>query len=145
MAGLKKVKLLVFLCLLFSVYSTSDTFEKDLRKEFRLAGINLRLDRDEELKSEVKIFDGFVADPEKAAECGIVSSLGEKLDRNEIVYFQVRENGELRQIYLGHLILRRRHKITKPDDWPHSKLLMSADERKNGVKICGKKDSISTE
>jgi len=114
----------------------ADEFTQALKEEFRGAGVDLRLDRDEVLKSKYKIFDGFVVDPEKAYRCGIHKASGEKHEEGELAYFQIRPNGELRQVYLGHLILKRRHRETGPNDIPHSRIIMKAEARKKGKKLC---------
>jgi hypothetical protein len=117
-------------------FGFSDELVRGLISEFEEAGIDLRLDYDETLKSDTKIFDGFVKNPERVFECGIFAESGKKYEKNDMVFFQIRKNGELRQIYLGHLIVRQRHKKAKKDDFASSRLLISAEKRAEGILIC---------
>ncbi len=129
------------LCLMVLIAMTvlplnADDFTKALIKEFKDAGVSLRLDKDESLRSDMKLFDGFVRDPEKAFKCNITTAMGKKPEGDSLVFFQIRENGELRQVYTGRLVMKRRHKKTGPEDRAHTRLIMKAEERASGKKIC---------
>jgi hypothetical protein len=114
----------------------TDELVKKLLIEFYNAGINLRLDRDEVLKTDLKLFDGFIKDADRAFNCGIKSAKGEKIENGELVHFQISTSNDLKQVYLGHVVLRRRYKAIVPEDLPTTRIIFTGTERKEGRRLC---------
>lgn len=133
---MKKDILLILLLIFTANLCIADDLSRSLIEEFDNAGVDLRLDRDEVLRAELKIFDGFVRDPERAFECGIKTVTGGKFEKGTIVFFNIQPGGELRQIYTGHVVLKRRYKPFDPEQQPDWKALFTAEERKVGFKLC---------
>lgn len=125
---------------LFAGIICSDELTSNLKKEFESAGIALRLDRDETLRADLKIFDGFIKDPERAFACGIRTINGERFTEGTIVFFQIRPDSELRQIFQGHVVLKRRYRSNNPEDKPGWKIIISSEDRLSGSRLCAEQD-----
>jgi hypothetical protein len=136
---MKKVVLFILAFIITgAVYS--DDLTTDLKKEFESAGINLRLDRDETLRAGLKIFDGFIKNPERAYTCGIRTINGDRFTEGTIVFFQIRPDGELRQIFQGHVVMKRRYRSHNLEDKPGWKTLVSSADRLSGIRLCAEQD-----
>jgi hypothetical protein len=135
-------KKVLFFSLVFILTSNiyPDDLVKDLKKEFESAGVALRLDRDETLRADLKIFDGFIKNPERAYTCGIRTINGDRFTEGTIVFFQIRPDGELRQIFPGHVVLKRRYRSHNSEDKPGWKVIISAEDRHSRVKLCTEQD-----
>jgi hypothetical protein len=140
---MKRTAAFFLLVFLFACVVCSDDLTTSLKKEFKSAGIALRLDRDETLRAELKIFDGFIKDSERAYACGIRTIEGGKFAEGTIVFFQIRPDGELRQIFQGHVVLKRRYKSQNPEDRPGWKTIISAEERISGSRLCAEQDKAA--
>jgi hypothetical protein len=138
--NMKRKMMFILIVILLTVKMSADDLTSSLLNEFEAAGIDLRVDRDEVLRAELKVFDGFIEDPERAFFCGIKTVKGGKLEKGSIVFFNIQENGELRQIFLGHVVLKRRYKKFDPENQPEWKALITAEERISGLKLCQKED-----
>lgn len=137
---MKKTFLLFCIFMLIGASVYTDDLVSSLLDEFEAAGIDLRLDRDEVLHAELKIFDGFIDDPERAFFCGIKTVTGEHIEKGAIVFFNIQPNGELRQVYHGHVVLKRRYKPFDPENQSDWRTLLTAEERIAGLKLCMKKE-----
>lgn len=120
----------------FNQVCLGESMVRELREEFESAGIDLRLDRDEVLHSKYKIFDGFIRNPDLAFKCGVKSVEGKKMEKGSLGYFQIRPSGELRQIYPGHIVLKRRHRKTGLKELSSSRIILAAEQREKGIKLC---------
>lgn len=140
---MKKKALLLSFVFVLSLNIFSDDLVKGLKKEFEAAGVDLRLDRDETLKADLKIFDGYIKDPQRALFCGIGTVEGKIYEKGSIVFFQISEDGELRHIFLGHVVLKRRYKPVNPENIPGWKTLVSSPDRLAGVKLCQEQDKTA--
>jgi hypothetical protein len=137
---MKKEALLLSFVFIFALNIFSDDLVDGLKKEFDAAGVDLRLDRDEMLRASLKIFDGFIKNPERAYTCGIRTINGDRFTEGTIVFFQIRPDGELRQIFQGHVVMKRRYRSHNPEDKPGWKTLVSSVDRLSGVRLCAEQD-----
>jgi len=137
---MKRTAAFFLLAFLLAGVICSDELTTNLKKEFESAGIALRLDRDETLRADLKIFDGFIKDPQRAYACGIRTIDGGIFTEGTIVFFQIRPDGELRQIFQGHVVLKRRYKSPNPEDKPGWRIIISADDRLSGSRLCAEQD-----
>ena len=87
---MKRTAAFFLLAFLLAGVICSDELTTNLKKEFESAGIALRLDRDETLRADLKIFDGFIKDPQRAYACGIRTIDGGIFTEGTIVFFQIR-------------------------------------------------------